>query len=208
MKRATVFAILAILVLGTATVQAQMPVSFGLRGGMSMSNLSLDPEFVELDSRTSLAGGGFLVLDLPGILDIQVEALYMPKGATADVQITDESGEVTGTGELTYKLDYLEVPLLARVGLGTGPIHLLAGPALGFKVTSKATLDGFPDEELDWIKSTDLGLVVGLGAALPSSFGSVVIDARYNLGLNNLNDSDEGADFKNRTFLVSAGVAF
>jgi hypothetical protein len=211
--RATVLIVAAMLLVSWGTALGQMPMQFGLRAGVSVAKLKLDPKFVDLDSRTGFAGGGFVLFDMPGIWGIQVEALYVQKGGSTEVQVVDLGGTTIGTATGSFEVDYFEIPVLAKIGLGQGPVHILAGPAIAFKTTSKLKAKDLPanaedfSEELDFISSTDFGLVLGLGASLPTGFGAVVFDGRYTLGLKNINDED-GASFKNGAFLVSAGVTF
>ncbi len=65
----------------------------------------------------------------------------------------------------------------AQVALGATPVHLLVGPAVAFKLSSKIT--GFDDilqddnEEWESLKGTDFSLANGAGASLPTGFGEV-----------------------------------
>ncbi len=209
------FSILILVFASLGTAQTVDPIKYGVKAGVSIFELDIDSDLIDLNSRTGFSGGGFLVLDIPGIWAIQVEALYVQKGATSDGRVTDEIGQDLGDFTTTYQVDYLEFPLLARISLGTSPVHLLAGPAFAFNLTSKFTADDVPtlggtrdiEEDMEYIASTDFGLILGAGAALPTSFGEVIFDLRYNFGMKNINDS-EGVEMKNNGFLISAGVSF
>ena len=61
-----------------------------------------------------------------------------------------------------------------------------------------------PESDQDAIADNDFGLVLGVGAGLPTAFGELVIDARYTWGQCDIYLSD----WQNRSFLVMAGVAF
>lgn len=190
----------------------QDPLKFGLRGGVSISSLDIDPDAIELDSRTAFYGGGFLVVDLAGEWTIQAEVLYVPKGSEDTQMATDEDGGALGEFTTTYQINYLEFPILIKYTLGSSPIHVIAGPSIAFKMSSKITASNVPgfgeiDETWDGIASTDIGLIFGFGADLAVGFGEVVFDARYSLGMSNVYDPS-GAEMKNRSILVSGGVAF
>ena len=94
----------------------------------------------------ALAGGGFVVIDLPGILAIQAEALYVPKGATDEQIAIDEDQNEQGRFTTTYQINYLEIPFLARVSLGSSPVYVLLGLAPAFKLSSKITAKDVPGE--------------------------------------------------------------
>ncbi len=181
-----VLVVVAILVITVGAAFAQDPLKFGIKAGVSISTWETDSEFLELDSRTAFAGGAFLIYDLTGIWAVQVEGLYVPKGGTSEQMGVDENEEETGLFTATFQSNYLEIPVLARISLGSSPVHLLFGPAIAFKLSSKLTADdaygadgGDYEFELDFIESSDFGLVFGAGVDFTTSFGLVIFDARY-----------------------------
>ncbi len=209
-------AIVAVVLVSWGTALGQAPLKFGVKVGLSVSRLKVSNQWDFLDSRTALAGGGFLVIDLPGFWAIQAEALYVPKGATDEISGTDENGLPTGIFTMTYQINYLEIPVLVRASLGSSPVYLIAGPALAFKLSSKITNGDMPeilqdpiagDQDWEGLTDTDFGLVFGVGAALPTGFGEIVFDARYTMGMSNIDDTG-GWETKNGAFLLMAGVAF
>jgi hypothetical protein len=114
------------------------------------------------------------------------------------------------------KLDYLEIPLLVKIMPGTkGSVkpYLFAGPAVAIKVSGKvkAEFEGESDEEdLEDVKGTDFGLVVGAGVDFgfgASGKGNLSVDIRYNLGLSTISDF-EGDDVKNGVFSLMVGYSF
>ncbi|MDX1671037.1 MAG: porin family protein [Balneolaceae bacterium] len=171
-----------------STVEAQSPVSFGIKGGVNFANLndvSGDP-----DSRTGLLLGAYLQLDLPGApFTIQPEVLYSQKGA-----------ESTG-GDL--ELDYLEIPVLAKLGFTTpGPVkpHILAGPYLGFVLNAESGGVDVSDQT-----QTDFGGVLGVGTDINLPGPSLTVDLRYGFGFT---DIFENASGKNGIFSIAAGIGF
>jgi hypothetical protein len=82
-----------------------------------------------------------------------------------------------------YHLDYINVPILFQYMFDNG-LRLQAGPQLGILVSVTSILDN-NSIGLNDTKSYDFSLSVGLSYVIPSTgFG---MDARYNLGLNNIN---------------------
>lgn len=96
-------------------------------------------------------------------------------------------------------LNYLEVPVLAKVSLG--PIYVNAGPSIGLMVTK----DGEALREYgSKVNKIDFGVQMGGGLAIPAGPGKMIVDARYYLGLNDIGKS---IDLKNRGFMASLGYA-
>jgi len=172
----------------------------------------------EADVSTRIAPGGGVFLSIPiGGVYLQPELLYSPKGA----KVSDpESSDV----DVTLKMDYVEIPVLVRIPLGSGASaspYLLGGGAVAFEssckfkgeaqgVSIEADCDGGTDAELELQrKSTDFGAVVGAGVAIPAGSGSMILEGRYTFGLVDLNDSGDSQDgFKNRAGSVFVGYSF
>lgn len=177
---------------------------FGVKAGVNFANVRFDPEPDEdgFERRTGFAGGLFVVVPMSDRIAFQGEALFSQKG-------TSFSGN---GGEGTLELDYLDVPLLVRVGSrssGETSFHAFAGPSVGLKLRSNltATFEGeTEDEDIDDdVEAVDFGLVVGAGL----DFGRFTVDGRYAWGLRNvLSVEPEEMEIKNRVFSIMAGVRF
>jgi hypothetical protein len=158
-----------------------------------------------------VGGGAFLVQPLRGPLALQVEGLYMPKGA--------ETTETLGSADLTTTLifDYFEIPALARVSLARSAarnIYLFGGPftairlnakfrqAAGRPITSGVTTDISAD-----VKRFDFGMVAGGGVDVSRH---LVVDARYSWGLVDINKGIPTAaqGIRTRTFAVLVGFRY
>ena len=83
----------------------------------------------------------------------------------------------------------------------------LAGLAFGYALTAKSILDGesedveFTDDDV----RSNVGLVLGAQGGLPVGDGKVTLDARYNIGLNDLESEDDMVKATNRQFQVAVG---
>ena len=188
---------------GAALAQEQ-PAAVGLKAGVNLANLNFegDGETVSLDQRKGVVGGLFVVWPANSRFALQTEALYSQKGAQME-----EGGD-----SAKIKLDYIDVPVLARISspLSRGTsFHAFAGPSFGFRVSAKSesSFDGEEESEDidDDVERFDLGLVAGAGVEM----GRFVIDGRYTWGLSNINkiESDD-VKIKNRVFAVMAGIRF
>ena len=196
----------AALLFGAVEGYAQAPgLQFGVIGGVSIANLVGD-DVEDSDSRSAPFFGGTLVVQPAGSLGFETGFLYMPKGASTDF---DE-----GTG--TLKLDYVEVPLLLRLGINMlGPIKpvILLGGYVGFKASCKVEGegDGFSAEvdcdefELE-TKSMDYGLTGGLSVDIPVGDRAILSPTvRYSRGLADIPDVED-TDVKNSAIQLGAAL--
>jgi hypothetical protein len=173
--------LLALGLVGAPGRGSAQGAQIGLIGGATFSNLrGLDDiDDVDLDSRTGLIGGGYLLLPLSGALQLQLEGLLVNKGAEPR----------TGTDN-ELKLSYFEVPVLLRLNLGGSSAlnpHLYAGPYFGLRIN--CTIGDDTDcEDASGIstKSVDVGGVAGGGLAI--DVGGLVLTggARYAFGVSTL----------------------
>ena len=188
---------------------AAAQIEIGLKGGVTFADIPKFAEMVEDDEgsanfRIGAAVGGHLTFTLGGIVGLQTEVLYTQKGLKAEAP----SG-IDETFEL--KVDYIDVPVLLRLGVTGGKgLQFLVGPSFNFNTSAKAVLEGVIDEEediKDEIEEFEIGLVLGAGY-----YGSrVLVEGRFQEGLTNIakiSDFFDDATYKNRTFLVLLGVQF
>ena len=168
-------------------------VGGGIKVGVNFAKVSNADDEGDVSMRTGIIGGAFLTFPRGALIAFQPEVLFSQQGA----KFTD-AGE-----EFTAKIDEVLIPLLLRVGASNGPAYVLVGPSIGFITSAKFT-DGTDEEDFkDDLKSTDIGALVGLGV----SVNRFLIEARYNLGLTNLNDDDSEKN-KSRVISVLVGVGF
>ena len=200
------FTLLFVLTVFSMISFAQMQA--GLKAGVNISNLSGD-DAGSPDSKTGFAFGGFFMYQFSPMFAIQPEAYYTMKGATEKM---DFSGT---TVDLTYTLDYIEIPVLFKFlipiqGSGVRPA-IFAGPFLGINTTAKvkAEFDGQSQEEdLTDTKSTEFGLQFGGGIGFPVGKGELGVDLRYILGLSTIDDSADEADVKNNVININLYYGF
>jgi hypothetical protein len=194
---------LVLLLLCAGTAAAQI-TGQGVRGGVNIStlNTSDDESGESADWHVRGVAGGYLTWRMFSWLELQPEVLYSLKGAKV------EEGDVTAKA----LLDYLEVPILARISRGapgTRRFYGVAGIALGVLLRAKTRADfGGATEEIDIkddIETLDLGAVVGGGM----EFGSLVIDARYTHGIRDIDkDTTDSVTVKTRAASITVGIRF
>lgn len=209
-------------------VQREMPVvtktqgltGVGLKIGIGSSNFYGDDveEFEEygfhFKSKMGLCFGGFLTYNINEMFAVQPEVLYVVKGAKAKetISVWGLSYKVKAKASITY----LEIPVLARLNIptqGNFKPHLFAGPCFALKLSDKykIEIDGEEEEdEIEELKGSDFGLVIGAGADICLSFlgrGRIIVDIRYTMGLPTISDVED-EDVKNKVISFMLGYSF
>lgn len=150
------------------------------------------------DSRIGLALGAEFEYRLTPVFSLSAGALYSMQGCKGTAE--DDDGN---TGDVSLKLDYINVPILANVYVVKG-LAIKLGIQPGFNVRHKATatVSGVNvTTNLPGIKSVDFSIPIGVSY----EFNRFVIDGRYNLGVTKLID---GADSKHSVFQFTFGYKF
>jgi len=203
MRRVLSTAVIATAAIFTAFTPAQGQMTKGIFAGVnsstfSVSNLSSDES---TSSHTGFMAGGWLGLGLGNLISLQLEAFYTQKGSKFDE---------TGSPTTTFKVDYIEIPLLLQVGLPLGALkpHIYAGPAIAFNVSCKIAIDGGTGGKCDEapfdteVKSTDFSGIIGIGI----NISRFLIAVQYDHGFDNLLVDDTGStEANNRTWTLLVG---
>lgn len=106
--------------------------------------------------------------------------------------------------DVTYKMDYLTLPVVANFYIVKG-LAVKAGIQPGFNIKSKMEANSVVGDFDDAVKKLDLSVPVGLSY----EFCNFVIDARYNFGLTKMFDLDKvDLDSKNLAFQLTLGYKF
>lgn len=212
-----VFAVLLVFTFSSTTLFAKTKV--GVKGGVNLANLEIEAGIggmeaqVEFDDKLGFCVGAFISYDISNMLALQPEVLFTMKGA----QLLEEG--FLGEGEFKSKmeLNYVEIPVLAKVSIPAGSnikLNAFAGPAVALKLSakSKVEFEGESEEEdIEDIKSNDIGLVIGAGVEL----GALIVEGRYTLGLTSIFDESESVGLedleistKNKVISIMVGFSF
>ncbi len=106
--------------------------------------------------------------------------------------------------DVTYKMDYLTVPIVANFYIVKG-LAIKAGVQPGFNVKSKMDATTVQADFEDAVKKIDLSIPVGLSY----EFRNIVLDARYNFGLTKMFDMNKvDLNSKNLAFQLTLGYKF
>lgn len=207
--------ILTLALLIPAATQAQ--TIFGITGGINLAKFSGDDaEFheegvhIKPGNFMGIVGGVFANMKLGENLAFRPEVLYSQKGAKY-------SDEIMGASyDLKMNLAYIEVPLLLQYTLSSSEtfgIFLMGGGSLGFNMSAKMTgeVSGggmtitFDEDVKEDVKSLDYGVVFGAGVVINNM---IEIFARYNMGLANIMEPEDGGEtlnVKNTAIEIRAG---
>jgi opacity protein-like surface antigen len=207
----TVFNILSLFLFFTFSIGLSGQV--GIRAGINIANLAVDPENEEFPtgSKLGLGIGVFYKLSLSDNFSVQPELNFMQHGSKFELDLLG----VKATTTLNF--NYLQIPVLAKYGFGNMDatnFYVQAGPYLGIgigNVNTKTCIDGecetdegdYGDGE-DGPKNPDFGLQLGAGVNINSN---ISVDARYILGMQNLISGDEGS-LKHTGINISVGYSF
>jgi len=177
------------------TAQGQASVGIGIKGGLNFAKLNGSQSLsADYNSRTGYHFGAYALIKL-GKIGIQPEVLYSKQGAKYTVNSTN----------FDANFDYINVPILLKLYTVAG-INIQVGPQFGFASGGQATTTfanvTTTQNYKDVIKGSDVSIAMGLGWDLP--FG-LSIDARYNLGVSDNNNSGSSGQIKNQVIMVSAG---
>jgi len=210
-------------------------ITVGARGGITLATVN---DNTKDDSFGGFEKGNLLGVDVAlfstiGIYDffsIQPEVHWIQKGAMYTKTLTDDM-DVT----MTFKYNYIDVPVLARVDLGTKVVgvYVIAGPSVGYGLDGKfigknvqlggeSPEEGDFEQDIEWIKEYnddgvkdnrwDISGVAGVGLNVDLNVVKLVIDARYSMDFNDRCSYETTPDpepdkIYNRGAAFTAGIA-
>ena len=203
--------LIALTFFGLTQANAQ---NFGFKGGYNYS--SFNGDVAKDNTLKGLSGfyvGALLELPLGDVLSLQPEVIYSRQGAAW------EQKNILGEFKKDLKLDYLNIPVMAKVNLG--PLFLQGGVQFGFLVDKPEVSYTAGNRRIsqtvdkDAYASFDFGVGAGLGVNLNQHF---FVEARYTHSLTNALDPNNNSlknahisddnNFKNAVLSLGLGVKF
>ncbi len=191
-------------------------IKFMPKAGGSLSNVSFSDDFFGPDVKVKPKVGMIIgvAAEIPLIgetLALQPELLFHQKGFKLD-----DPGDTEYTAEATGTLNYLELPVLAKVKFGK--FYAIAGPSFAYGIggkykttikdlttgtTTKSTSDIKFKKEPDNNQSDDVfidnAFDIGVQLGVGMKISVIVIDLRYGLGLTNIFDEESGSSSDNKS---------
>lgn len=184
MKNLKVLSIGLMMTLCSTMAWSQAEVSVGIKGGLNFANM--DVSNLSTKNRTGFHGGAFALFKFTKI-GIQPELIFSQQGTEFNYNGSNAEANFS----------YINIPVILKLYTVAG-INIQAGPQFGF--LSKAEIDDSSAES--FYKSSDFSLGLGLGWDLPFR---LTVDARYNLGLSEIEDGANENATKNQVWQISVG---
>lgn len=198
MKSKSIILTLFLLAMCALSLHAQVGeqrhnLSVGINGGINLNSVSFSPT-VRQKNLMGINGG-------LTVRYISEKYFKMLCGAQIEVNFSqhgwDEFYEDYPELQYTRKMNYVEIPFLAHLGIGKEPrglqVFLHAGPQIGFFLGDSHTQGG------DWENFSgiiveqhdkpvenkfDYGITGGLGLELRTKAGNFLVEGRYYYGLS------------------------
>lgn len=175
-------AILSLIIVLACSLNMDAQVfKLGLKAGPNFANFTGGVDGINYSSRTGFHAGAVAELGITGKFAISPELLYSSQGADVD-----------GYGD--FNLDYVSVPVLAKIYILSDKLSIDVGPQFSFLVDEAE--EAFENE------SFDFALAGGVTLNLTKS---LFAQARYTVGLT---EASKDAEVKNSVFQVSVGYNF
>jgi hypothetical protein len=154
-------------------------VKYGVRGGLTISNLDFDETpTIENKHRNSFYIGFFADIGLSRTVSLVPEIQFSPEGAKMEV----------------LHLDYIQAPILIKFRLSE-KIKIGVGPQVGIKSYKKD----------DGVKNFAYSGVAGLDFKLTHT---IFADVRYTYGISDVFDENLGISAKNSCVQIGVGYKF
>ena len=178
-------------------------LSWGLKGGVSFAQhqgtTPRDMEYeVSSSWRTGITAGAFLILPVTPRFGIQQEVLYVQKGSRQQIGV--EIFEIPTTLDVSYDLDYIEIPVLLRYHWildRAVDLYSLGGFAFALKVHDRYQLNGTVDDGVESIPITadsdmsevdifDFVFTYGMGVEFSLGGSRFLVEYRFDLSVEAL----------------------
>lgn len=165
----------------------------GFKGGVNFATVSTE-NLDNPDFRTDFYVGLAVEAMLTEKFGFQIETLYSRQGF--------ELEETPTTEKIVGKIDYIQIPILAKAYLLEG-FNIQGGIQLGFKINGEvddSLLANDVNLESDAIRDFDFQLASGVEYKFKNGF---FVQARYSYGLSEIIDNSEI-----HNSLLSTGIGF
>ena len=187
------YVLIAVALIVSVSVHAQ-DAAFGIKGGLNLSKIDVNDPEETYEGRTGYHAGIFM------------NAKFNKIAIQPEVLLYTQSGEFSGTGyEGKEDFTYLTIPIMLKFYPVMG-LNLQVGPQFGVLLdgerTTESVLGTVKRDIKDQYDNNDFA--VSAGAGYDFGFG-LSIDARYNIGVKDINNATNGEEAKSRVFLVSIG---
>jgi hypothetical protein len=181
MKKLVIFISLSLFLLSSIETKAQMATK-GVKGGLNVSNILL--EGTEYNFLEGFHAGAFFRTAPIEKVSLQVEIMYSQMGAELDVE---QSFSSYSGG--TIRLNYITVPVMARINFADNKFGILVGPGINYlaAVADDGDLDGSGKDLRALYKNFDFTVSFGFEVDITSG---IIIGSRTSLGISDIMSGD------------------
>lgn len=172
------------------TTLSQAQVNFGLKGGANLANVNGDLDGTKM--KIGYHAGLLAKISVSESFSIQPELVYSNQGTKLEEDVT-----------VNFNLNYINLPVLFQYNTKVG-FFAETGPQAGYLVSAKAKAEDQSADIKEMFKSIDFGWAVGIGYKMAGS--GLGLNARYNIGLGKINDSD--GDEKITNSVIQLGLFY
>jgi len=192
--------------------------SLGVKGGLNLSKLDYkdDLQGYDFTFRVGMNLGLFIEYNVFNNLLIHAEAVYSMRGTEYGLEEFTLNGITVPAHKFIQKIDYLEIPLIIQYNFlldSKLTPKVFLGLVSSFLLNEKIE---YIEEDIskgevgqeDQIKSTEFGIILGIGADYSLPSGKIVFDIRYHYGLTNINNVELGSKINSSTISFNIGYGF
>lgn len=198
-------ALLTMTAVTAVNAQTTKFLRFGIKGGANLGKL--DGTGFQDGFKLGYHLGGFAQLNLVKGFGVQGEVIFSSTKTktTSDFSTIykDVPGVSSSDNDKNVNLNYLSIPILANIDLGTPRLKLQVGPQFGAMVSDRKVFDAANKA----FKGGEVSGVAGLWLQLPI----VNVSARYIIGFNDvkgIGDVTNTSNWKNQSIQLGVGVSF
>lgn len=185
----------AVILFSAAGTQAQSS-SFGLKAGMTASNLKFSHSDFDVSTDTKIGFYAGLMADF-GVSEnfsVAPELFYSMMGAKAS-----EDGD-----DAKINLGYVNLPVLLKYK--NQGLSVFLGPQVSYLIAAKEKFNSETNDAKEDYDAIDFSGVIGAGYTLMNGFG---FDARYQMGFADIVKDNEGeGKLKSNGFMVGIHYFF
>jgi len=174
---------------------------FGAKGGVNINKIS--GQSYKDGFNFNFQAGAFLQFNFSDRFGLQPEVNFVQTSSEFSNDANDIYNDLfLGGSQKKAKLNYLEVPLLLNINVGSSKrVKLQVGPAYGGLL--KQTVDSLKNNG-NLYRNGEWAAIGGIWIQLPV----LNLGARYKLGLTDLNAIDDQQKWKSQSIQVFVGITF
>jgi outer membrane protein W len=200
-KQFALTAAAALLALASVASAHAENITLDVLGGVGFSNPSIKSAGIDADksSKAAFIGGLGANYFFDSSFSVELDALYAQRAFT-----------VKGTPDAEYKLNTIQIPVLARYWILPSNLSVGVGGYYAETIGDGKVNDvSFKPGDLG-LNRPDFGLIGSIqGRYAVAANVQVLLDARYNFGLVNQNvQNDDNNSYKTRDLTLLAGVGY